>query len=129
MRLAPAEREFLPAAGVYFGGGRKAQNPRIHPYPPICAREYLFRRRNQAAFDGRIPPSGRGRKGIHRHPHLQDKSQIPRGILDRHGRLLPWLETQTTPLTVDAWSGKCGADETFTAFRSSLRRNGTPIHL
>src|SRR4029077_19877114 len=95
MCLAAAEREFLPAAGVYFGGGRKAQNQRIHPHPPICAREHFFCRRNQAAFDGRILPSSRGRKGIHRHPHVQDKSQIPRGILDRNGRLLPWLKTQS----------------------------------
>ena len=41
------------------------------------------------AFDGRILPSSRGWKGIHGHPHLQEKSQIPRGILDRHGRVLP----------------------------------------
>jgi DNA-binding LytR/AlgR family response regulator len=41
-------------------------------------------------FDGRIQSSSRRRKGIHRHPHLQEKSQIPRGILDWHGRV-PWL--------------------------------------
>src|SRR3984893_1229544 len=91
MRVAPAEREFLFTPGIYFGGGRKARNPWIHPHPPICAREHLVCRRNQAAFDGRILPSSRGREGIYGHPHLQEKSPIARGILDRHGRVLPRL--------------------------------------
>jgi len=50
-----------------FRGGRKARNPWIHPHPPICAREHLVCRRNQAAFDGRILPANRGRQGIYRH--------------------------------------------------------------
>ena len=48
--------------------------------------------RNQAALDGGILSSSRWRKGIHGHPHLQEESQIPGGILDRHGCVVPWLK-------------------------------------
>lgn len=39
-------------------------------------------------FDGRICLKGERRKGIRGHSHLQEKSQIPRGILDRYERAL-----------------------------------------
>jgi hypothetical protein len=88
---APREREFLSAASVYFCRGGGARNLRIHSHSPICAREHLVGRRNQAAFDGRILPASRGRKGIYRHPYLQEESQLPCRFLDRDGRVLPRL--------------------------------------
>src|SRR5262249_62156494 len=106
-----------------LGCGRKARNPWIHPHPPICARKHLFCRRNQTAFDGRILSQSRRWKGIHRHTHLQEKSQMPRGILDRHGRV-PWL-TRVTPVVVSQSlalnvSGGRKNGKTFTAVAASL---------
>ena len=69
----------------------KLENHGFHPHPPICAREHFVCRRDQAAFDGRILPASRGRQGIYRHTYLQEKSQMPCAILDRHRSVLPWL--------------------------------------
>src|SRR5450432_256424 len=103
MRATSAECEFLSTERVNFADGGKARNPWIHSHPPLCAREYLICERNQGTFDGRILPSSRGRKGIHGHPHLQDKSQIASGLLDRGKHVLPrvklsaWLPLHMLP--------------------------------
>src|SRR3984957_15421403 len=80
--VAPAEREFLYVARIHFSSGQKTRAAGIHSNPSLDSGERVFCRRDQALLNRRIRPSGERWKGIHCHPHLQEESQIPRGILD-----------------------------------------------